>query len=571
MQPTPVSNAIETIPTELRDHVSRWFVRLHAEQGDLQLADHEWQRVARLVACSEYAAATLLREWQWFSAALPTLDEIPGEDGLNSEVAAIAQSDDAEAAKKLVRTCRHRWMLQLLWREVGGAASLEETLRSLSLLADRLLDGATRFAHRAVESRFGQVTGDDGEPVSLVILGMGKLGGRELNFSSDIDLVFLYPAGAESNGRKCIGAQDYFTRVSHHILALLDEVTADGFAFRIDTRLRPFGDSGPPVTSFAAFESYLVRHGRDWERYAYVKARIVGQAPPATVADELQRDFIVPFVYRRYLDFGVFESLREMHGLITAEVEKREMADNIKLGPGGIREIEFIVQSLQLVRGGSHPELQDRQLLRVLPRLVGRRGLGERDDEALADAYRFLRRLENFIQAIRDRQTHDLPQDPVDRARLCLAMGYPDWPSLLRDLDGHRERVTRAFESIAFRDQGEEKSGPAKQLAELWETSASRDAWQVHLENHGFADAAAIAERLTAFGAAPATRHIGTVASQRLDMFIPRLLESIKACEEPAVALTRVLALVEKIVRRSAYLALLNENEGVLSRLVTLC
>jgi glutamate-ammonia-ligase adenylyltransferase len=215
---------------------------------------------------------------------------------------------------------------------------------------------------------------------------MGKLGGRELNFSSDIDLIFLYPEGGDSDGQKCLSAQEYFTRVSRQVVALLDEVTADGFAFRIDTRLRPFGDSGPPVTSFAALESYLLQHGREWERYAYIKARIVGPSVPKPVADELMHDLITPFVYRRYLDYGVFESLRDMHGMIKAEVKKREMADNIKLGPGGIREIEFIVQSLQLVRGGSRLELQERGLLRVLPRLVGRHGLGEDSAKSLRSA-----------------------------------------------------------------------------------------------------------------------------------------------------------------------------------------
>ena len=189
-----------------------------------------------------------------------------------------------------------------------------------------------------------------------------------------------------------MSAPEYFARVSRHIVALLDEVTSDGFVFRIDTRLRPFGDSGPPVVSFAALESYLTQHGRGWERYAYIKARAVGAQPPMPVLQELYNDLIVPFVYRRYLDFGVFESLREMQALIAAEVRRRDLADNVKLGPGGIREIEFIVQSLQLVRGGSRSELQERQLQKALPRLVGHHGLNETDAAQLQDAYRFPRR-----------------------------------------------------------------------------------------------------------------------------------------------------------------------------------
>jgi glutamate-ammonia-ligase adenylyltransferase len=399
---------------------------------------------------------------------------------------------------------------------------------------------------------------------------MGKLGGSELNFSSDVDLIFLYPEGTDSDGDKSLSAQEYFTRVSRHIIALLDETTANGFAFRIDTRLRPFGDSGPPVTSFAALESYLVQHGRDWERYAYVKARAIGPAVPEHVAAELMNELVTPFVYRRYLDFGVFESLREMHGMIAAEVRKREMADNVKLGPGGIREIEFIVQSLQLVRGGSRTELQDSRLLHVLPRLIGRHGLSAASGEALRSAYYFLRRLENFIQGIRDRQTHDLPADNADRARLCLAMGFPNWNELVAALDAHRGNVTREFEAIAFRERDADER-PGQQLSELWENAESLDTWRAALRQLEFAHADLIASKITTFAAAPGTRQADKVSRGRLQTFMPELLRRIQGAEDPVTALDRVLALVEKILRRSAYLALLNENPAVLKRLVELC
>lgn len=567
---TAIADEISALPDILRDPVERWFERQASGQQGADLPAESVARLVKLVACSEYAASVLQRDWHWFAEAHAELDTRPDAAKLEQFVVEVAASEDIDDAKARIRRFRHRWMVQVLWRELGGVATLEETLEALSLLADRLLDAAARFAVRSIEERFGQVLDDAGSAVSLVILGMGKLGGRELNFSSDIDLVFLYPGGTESNGRKCLGAQDYFTRVSHRIVSLLDEATADGFAFRIDTRLRPFGDSGPPVTSFAAFESYLVQHGRDWERYAYVKARIVGPQPPGTVGEELQNDLIDPFVYRRYLDFGVFESLRDMHGLIAAEVAKREMADNIKLGPGGIREIEFIVQSLQLVRGGSRPELRDRRLLRVLPQLPGRHGLDKGTDEALSDAYRFLRRLENFIQAIRDRQTHQLPADDADRARLCVAMGYSGWASLLAELDMHRDRVTAEFETIAFRDR-DDAAKPQRELAELWESAADAGAWAAALEQAAFPAAAKIADRIAAFAAQPAMRQTDSIARRRLQTFIPLLLEAIRHCANPDLALARALVLVAGILRRSAYLALLNENPAVLARLVALC
>jgi len=572
-QKNQIATAVEALPEEVSELAARWFERLLNEGKSEQLTDDAIAPLAKLVASSEFAAGVLLREWQWFTGMGTNIDGIPDTSELNHLVEQVRHcDDDIEAVRQQLRRFRHRYMLQILWREVTGTATLVETLSGLSDLADHLLDAAAGFAEHMMHERFGVVRGEDDEPVSIVILGMGKLGGRELNFSSDIDLIFLFPAGKDSDGQKSLSAQEYFTRVSRHIIALLDEVTADGFAFRIDTRLRPFGDSGPPVVSFAALESYLLQHGRDWERYAYVKARIVGPQPNPAVANELHNHLVVPFVYRRYLDFGVFESLRSMHGLIAAEVERREMADNIKLGPGGIREIEFIVQSLQLVRGGSRTELQDQGLLQVLPRLAGRQGLPNAAAAVLRNAYDFLRRLENFIQAIRDQQTHDLPTDACDRARLCLAMGYQNWEALREELDRHRNNVTREFDAIAFRDPGDRQDDQLRpRLAKMWARAAEPAEWKHTLMEEGFSEAGDIATQLVAFSNAAGTRQIDSIAQGRLQTFMPDLLLLIKDNPKPSTTLLRVLSLVEKILRRSAYLALLNENGAVLARLVRLC
>ena len=529
--------------------------------GSVLASDHS-ETLARLIGCSEFAAATLKRERAWFDERQDLLNAPPDPDELLQFAESIATSnDDVETVKGRLRRYRHRHLFHVLWREVAGTATLEETLTALSDLADHLLDAAARYGGRLLQERFGVVRGPQGEEVPIVILGMGKLGGGELNFSSDIDLVFLYPEGTESDGDRCLSAQEYFTRWSRQIVALLDEVTADGFAFRIDTRLRPFGESGPPVSSFAALESYLPQHGRDWERYAYVKARIVGTRPSPRIA---------PFVYRRYLDYGVFEALRDMQGMIAAEVERRDMADNVKLGPGGIREIEFIVQSLQLVRGGSRAELQDRRLLRVLPKLCGRNGLTESDADGLRAAYVFLRRLENFIQAIRDRQTHDLPTDDADRERLCMAMAYENWDDLLNDLNVHRDFVTRQFESIAFRERSVDDS-LRKQLTALWDTGATAEEWRVFFEERGCVQADALSAVVSRFAAAPGTQRISGNAHARLRDFMPQLILRILECGDPDTALQRVLAIVEHILRRSAYIALLNENPQILARLVSFC
>lgn len=566
-------SAVAELPEALQTIATRWLERLDATHGIANLPRELTAPLMRLVACSEFAANTAIREWDWFVEQRDSLLMPPDMQALNTLAQELAASDQViDEVKQQFRRFRNRFMLHILWREVTGLANPGETLASLSALADRLLDAAAVHAQRQLVQRFGLVRDADGEPVPIVILGMGKLGGRELNFSSDIDLIFLYPGGGDSDGTRSLSAQEYFTRISRHIIALLDEQTADGFVFRIDTRLRPFGDSGPPVVSFAALESYLLQHGRDWERYAYVKARVVGPAPRSAVVDELYANLIRPFAYRRYLDFGVFESLRDMQALIAAEVRRRELADNIKLGAGGIRAIEFVVQSLQLVRGGSDKQVQGCELQVVLPRLVGRGGLQPEAATELLAAYTFLRRLENFIQAIRDQQTHDLPIDATDRSRLRLAMGYADWDALRADLDRHRGNVTCVFDEIAFRGQGQDTDDVLRnRLLESWDSGLSAVQWADFLRLENFTQAAELAEQLAAFSKSATALRIDSVSRQRLRRFMPALLLIVKESERPLRALARTLGIVEKILRRSAYLALLNENQPALARLVSLC
>jgi glutamate-ammonia-ligase adenylyltransferase len=557
---------IAGLPEKLQPGVTLWFERL-AEQ-DVTLPDDLVAPVSSVVACSEFAGKVLLREFDWFIENVSSFSGVSDDGNLSDLVDAIAISDaDFAAVQSQLRRFRNRYLLRVLWREVQQQADLDETLQQLSDLADRLLDAATRYAERQLESRFGRARNAAGELIPLVILGMGKLGGRELNFSSDIDIIFCYSENGETDGDRTLSAQEYFARLSRQVIALIDEVTVDGFVFRVDTRLRPFGDSGPPVVSFAALESYLLQHGRDWERYAYVKARIVGTQPSAKIKEELYSDLIQPFVYRRYLDYGVFESVREMQNLIAAEVRRRELADNIKLGPGGIREAEFIVQALQLVRGGSEPALQSRELQTVLPLLVSERGISAADAEEIRHAYRYMRRLENFIQAIRDEQTHDLPDNEIDRERLCLAMNYDSWETFVHDLDVHRDAISAQFEAIAFRGQSDEiPTSPT--FTRLWESRASVQEWASELNS---AAAETLAEKLVAFASSSATQQIDTVSNARLQRFLPKLLELATASKHPVAALSRTLTVTEHILRRSAYLALLNENQHALSRLVDLC
>lgn len=572
LQTHPIAiGEIEKLPLELQALTRLQLQRIDALEDRPFVAEEMLATLVRLLACSEFGGRIFLREVDWFLAQGDRLSRPPDLGDLKTFADQQSISTEPlDTVQSEIRRYRNRYFLHVLWREVAATAILNETLYSISDLADQLLRAAVAYAQQALQERFGVVRDESSAAVSLVVLGMGKLGGRELNFSSDIDLIFLHPGGSDSDGRKSLSAHEYFTRVSRMVVALIEEPTADGFAFRVDTRLRPFGDSGPPVTSFSALESYLVQHGRGWERYAYIKARAVGPQLPVEVAADLYDNMISPFVYRRYLDYGVFESLREMHALIAAEVQRRDLADNVKLGHGGIREIEFIVQSLQLVRGGSQPELQSRELQTVLPKLSGRHGISAEDVAVLQAAYEFLRRVENFIQAFRDQQTHELPVDPIDRARLTVAMRCADWSDLRAQLDVHRENVSRQFEKIAFREQSDATDGNSRRrLRELWNSSLTRNAWLPVLQEHGFADAESLAETIIAFR--NTASHADVAARQRLRQFVPNLLLLLKDSDRPQVALQRTLAVAEKVLRRSAYIALLNENVAAMTKLVGLC
>ena len=459
-----------------------------------------------------------------------------------------------------------------MWRSISGLDEVWDTLTALSDLADVLITASMEFGQRSLTGRFGQMKDAGGEEMPLVVLAMGKLGGRELNFSSDIDLIFLYAEDGETSGPRSLSAHEYFTRLSRLVVSLLDDATKDGFVYRVDTRLRPFGDSGPPVVSFAALENYLLQHGRSWERYAYVKARVICPGARTSDIQALTANVIEPFVYRRYLDYGVFESLREMKALIANEVKKRELQDNIKLGPGGIREIEFIAQSLQLVRGGANQKLRCRELRAALAGLGHSRVLGRAAVSKLMNAYYFFRKLENGMQAIRDQQTHDLPEAAEDRARLQIVMGFSSWDELVSDLNLHRQQVSDQFAEVAFRSEGGPTTpGITETLTALWNAQAPAGDWEQVLESNEFEDAASISAAIVSFADTSLLRQIDVTARKRLTRFMSAFLLLLKGRRNAGVVCVRVLAIISQIVRRSAYVALLNENPAVLERLVGLC
>ena len=479
---------------------------------------------------------------------------------------------EPEALAALRRWRRHE-MVRIAWRDLAGWAALPETLSDLSAFADAAINVAVQYARGGLVARYGEPRSADGAVQPLVVLAMGKLGGGELNYSSDVDLVLLFPEHGDTDGSRSIANEEFFTRLAQAIIRLLEAPTYDGSVLRVDLRLRPFGDSGALVASFASFEDYLPRHGRDWERYAYVKARAVTAQESYA---EIYASAVRPFVYRRYLDYGVFESLREMKALIEREVERRELADHVKLGPGGIREIEFIVQAFQIIRGGQDRRLQTQSLLSALALLGTWKRLPPGMTDDLRAAYVYLRRLENRLQMIADAQVHRLPEDALTRERIALAMGASDWTALVAELNRYRELVSRYFRLVVF-GVAEQDSGAVRiDLGRFWDTQAETAVLAESLARAGFAASDEVARLLLELRSSSLVRKLDEPGRKRLQALLPTLLADVARVgsadpEAQLQVLRRVLRVIEAIGQRSTYFALLHENAAARARLVELC
>jgi glutamate-ammonia-ligase adenylyltransferase len=526
--------------------------------------------VRAVFAGSDFLAHACARDPQLFVSLLTGGDlqrPLTARDFAERAPALPDTLSESQALDRL-RTWRRRELVRIAWRDLAGWAELGETLEELTAFADAAIRQALGYARAALAVRYGEPRSVNGVLQPLVVIGMGKLGGGELNFSSDVDLVLLFPEHGDTDGALPISNEEFFTRLGQALVRVLQTPTDAGFVLRVDLRLRPFGDSGPLVSSFAAFEDYLPRHGRDWERYAYVKARPV--TAPERYA-EIDAAAVRPFVYRRYLDYGVFESLREMKALIGREVERRELADNIKLGPGGIREIEFVVQALQLTRGGRDRRLQTPSLLTALTRLGELRLLPAAAVSELASAYVFLRRLENRLQMLTDSQVHKLPADALGRERIALAMGARDWPALAAELDQHRERVGRHFRLVIAGAGTPDAASVRIDLGRFWDSQAETAALSEALTRAGFADSTEAARLLLELRASTLVRKLDEPGRRRLQALLPLLLADIARSSAQLAVLRRVLGIIEATGKRSAYFALLQENGAARARLVELC
>ncbi|AST78262.1 TPA: bifunctional [glutamate--ammonia ligase]-adenylyl-L-tyrosine phosphorylase/[glutamate--ammonia-ligase] adenylyltransferase [Citrobacter farmeri] len=485
--------------------------------------------------------------------------------------AALATVNDEAALMHELRLFRRRVMVRIAWAQALSLVEDTDILQQLSHLAETLIVSARDWLYNACCREWGTPCSQEGIPQPLLILGMGKLGGGELNFSSDIDLIFAWPEhGSTQGGRRELDNAQFFTRMGQRLIKVLDQPTQDGFVYRVDMRLRPFGDSGPLVLSFAALEDYYQEQGRDWERYAMVKARIMGDTDGRYV-EEL-RAMLRPFVFRRYIDFSVIQSLRNMKGMIAREVRRRGLKDNIKLGAGGIREIEFIVQVFQLIRGGREPSLQSRSLLPTLRAIAALHLLQESDAEQLRQAYLFLRRLENLLQSINDEQTQTLPGDELNRARLAWGMNVDDWLQLTETLEEHMANVRRVFNELIGDDETEtQEDALSEQWRELWQDALQEDDTPPVLAHLTDDDRMRVLALIADFRKELDKRTIGPRGRQVLDHLMPHLLSDVCTRQDAFLPLSRITPLLVGIVTRTTYLELLSEFPGALKHLISLC
>jgi len=564
----PPPSAVD-LPAPLRDDALRawddYRAAARAQRVRIPGDPHFVRTLQGVWACSGFVARACERD-PALPAALLDSGELLGDFAVGDYARLFAVFEPRTPLPVRLRRFRRRHMVRIAWRDLAGWAPLAETLADLTALAEVCLDAAVAEAYRGLCRRLGTPRSAAGEVQRPVVLGMGKLGGGELNFSSDIDLIFAYPEEGATRRRGGLSNEEFFGQLVREVTALLAATTEEGFVFRVDTRLRPYGASGPAAMAFDRIEEYYQLQGREWERYALIKARPVAGDRDAG-ARLLRR--LRPFVYRRYLDYGAFESLREMKAMIDRQVERRGLADNVKLGPGGIREVEFIGQAFQLIRGGREADLRARAILPVLARLEARRCLPAYAVTALGDAYRFLRRVENRLQEYEDLQTHVLPPDDVGRLRLAWSMGYPDWDPFQRDLERHRARVREQFAQVFAAPQRDAGAG-AEGLEALWAGALGAGEADAALARAGYRRPAEVRATVERLREGPA-RHLDTQGAARLQHLMPLLLAAAGRSADPEETLRRALAVVEAVARRSAYLALLVEHPVALSQFVRLC
>jgi len=500
------------------------------------------------------------------------------QDYIDKLVARLAEVGNEDELMRELRLFRQRELARIIWRDLARTASLADTTAHVSWLADVCIDQALSWLHQQACEKWGTpstLINDAWVPQQMVVIGMGKLGAKELNVSSDIDLMFTYQGkGCTQGGKRELDNQEFFVRLGQRLIHVLDSRTADGFVFRVDMRLRPYGQSGALALNFDAMCQYYQMQGRDWERYAMIKARIVAGDKQAGIQ---LREELRPFVYRKYLDYSAIEALRSMKELIRREEKQRGLQNDVKLGSGGIREIEFIAQVFQLIRGGKDKRLQQRGLRGVFDALVDMEIMPAADVQGLMQAYEFLRNTEHALQAVRDEQTQRLPDDDLGQLRLAFSMGFENWQDFSEGLAVHRRFVHEQFSQLIAPPQeaADESSVEQQQWQVLWRQLSRQELneeWALEfVESKGFVEPAKMLGTLQQLATSKKVASLQPIPQQRLDEVMPLMLVELGKVDAPQPTLERILPLVDTVLRRTAYLVLLVENRGALTQLVTLC
>ncbi|HHF0550582.1 TPA: bifunctional [glutamate--ammonia ligase]-adenylyl-L-tyrosine phosphorylase/[glutamate--ammonia-ligase] adenylyltransferase [Vibrio antiquarius] len=543
------------------------------ESGYFPLWPDEIAQQFRYVAgLSQFITEAIHRD-EVLARELPSMLAQPSrQESYRSRLAELlGQCPDEMSGHRVLRQFRNREMVYIAWKDFTHSWSLETSLSHLSELAEAMIFETYQWQYQACCQEWGAPTSEEGEVQPMLIIGMGKLGGGELNFSSDIDLIFTYPENGETQGaRRSIANAQFFTRLGQRIIKALDQQTFDGFCYRVDMRLRPFGESGPLVMSYAALEDYYQEQGRDWERYAMIKARVMG-CEMYPQYQEL-RQMLRPFVFRRYIDFSAIQSLRRMKSMISSEVRRRGLNYNIKLGAGGIREIEFIAQVFQLIRGGREPSLRNRGLLETLQGIEELALLTSQEVSSLEAAYKYLRQLENLLQAMADKQTQTLPDCETERLKLATAMQMTSWDQLIEQTQQHMANVHQVFESLIGDDEEDEGTTVARHFHELWDMANKQDVLEHILQQDiQVEDFASCAKTIINFKTDLAKKTLGPRGREVLNRLMPKVFDAVFAHPDAQFGLPRVLHLLHNICTRTTYLELLDEHPAALVQLVRLC
>lgn len=538
--------------------------------------------VRRAETCSPFYARLLASDAQLLSDLLQNHAQVY-EIAEMQHFLNTAQIVDEITLKKSLRQLRQRVLLRVIYRDLNGLADLQEVIQITTNLAEIALNTAVQNLHTWLALKYGTPLSRAGEPQTLIVVGMGKLGGGELNVSSDIDLIFAYEhegETAQGQNKQTVSNQDFFTQLAKKLISTIDEVTADGFVFRVDMRLRPFGAEGVLVSNLDALEEYYQNNGREWERYAWIKGRVV-VGPQGSVEKLLK-----PFVFRKYLDFNALASMRDLKLQIHRDVTQKGQQDNIKLGRGGIREVEFIAQVFQLIRGGQEASLQIKPTLEVLNLLKNKGLLQDNIVDELTKAYVFLRNLEHRLMYVEDAQTQELPKSDEAKVRIATAMSFDSWDAFLIVLNTHRKNVTQHFDAT-FSDKNQAQNqtynqtkNQAQQKGSAPEITTETTIWQGIIEkenalqallNMGYLEAEQTFSRLQMLRISSRYQQLPELSRQRFDMLMPHAIAQSATMGNPDVTLLRVTDVFESICRRASYLALLAEHAQAMHLLVKMC